>query len=408
MIFEVSGIYMVAVSILVFFTGYYVVHKVTLLQKYNIPEGVVGGIIFSTLFYILRSQFDIKVQFDNGLRDLFLMIFFCTVGMSAKFGLLVSGGKTLLKLIAVMIVFLIIQNATGVIVAKIIDAPLINGLIAGSITLAGGHGTAISWGKFFELHGYAGATEYGLISATIGLICGGVLGGPVAQGLIQKYQLVRGKYKKKNKETDGSKSRSKPQIERLATTFMIVLTAIFFVAVCIMLGEFVNIGLEAIGIVAPAYLSVLIIGIIFINSCGLFKINISPSLLNLFRDVSLQVFITMSMMLIDIEYLFNKQIYSILIIIAVQVVVIIIFARSVFFRFAGRDYDAASITAGFIGSGLGATPVGLANVDSLGRKYHSSAKALLIVPLLGSVFTDFFSAIVLQGFLYYVIDFVAK
>lgn len=409
MTFEITGIYMVAMSILVFFTGYFVVHRVSLLSKYNIPEGVVGGIIFSTIFYLLR-QFDINIKFDTNLRDLFLLIFFCSVGMTARLNLLINGGKTLIKLIGVIIIFLIIQNTTGIMMAKLIGTAPINGLIAGSITLAGGHGTAISWGTFFEAHGYSGAVEFGLISATVGLICGGIFGGPVAEKLIFRYRLFRGDYQTKNKIENGPNQQTKPAppIERLATTFMFVLTAIFFVIVCIILGELLNRLLYAQGIVTPAYLSVLIIGILFINSSSMFKINISPSLINLFRDVSLQVFITMSMMCIQIEHLFNKDLYPILIIIAVQVMVIIIFAKTIFFKVAGKDYDGAIITAGFIGSGLGATPVALANVDSLSRKYHSSEKAWIIVPLLGSVFTDFFSAIILQGFLYYVVDFVVK
>lgn len=405
MVIEVSGINMVAASILVFFVGYFLVNNIKLLQKYNIPEGIIGGMVFSLIFYLLKKFFSIQVTFDIHLRDLFLLIFFCTIGMTAKVNLLISGGKTLLKLVSVIIIFLFLQNLTGIIIAKLIGTSAINGLIAGSITLAGGHGTAISWGSFFEEHGYKGAIEFGLISATIGLICGGIVGGPVAQKLIARYNLIRGQYNKENSDhldNEVNKNRSSPPIERLATTFMIVLTAIFFVIICIIIGGIINKYLQQNGIITPAYLSVLIIGIIFINTSGFFKINISPNLINLFRDVSLQVFITMSMMCIDIEYLFNSQIFPILLIIAVQVIMVIFFAKYIFFKVAGRDYDAAVITAGFIGSGLGATPVALANVDSIGRKYHQSEKALLIVPLLGSVFTDFFSAIILQFFLYYI------
>ncbi|MEQ9115378.1 MAG: sodium/glutamate symporter [Rickettsiales bacterium] len=399
---NISGINMVAISILVFFIGYFFVHNVKMLRRYNIPEGIVGGVLVSLFFFFIKKSYHIKVVFDTDLRDLFLMIFFCTVGMTAKFKLLISGGRTLAKLIVVVIAFLMLQNLTGVAVARLIGESDVEGLIAGSITLAGGHGTAISWGTFFEEHGFKGATEYGLISATIGLVCGGIFGAPVAEKLIHKHKLL--KFDNTGQEIIPNEDK-KPtaNIERLATTFIIVLMSIFFVILCIILGEIAHKFLLTKNIVTPAYLPVLLIGILFTNTSEYVKITIPPNLINLFRDVSLQVFITMSMMCVNIEYLFDKKVFSIITIIAVQIVMVVLFAKHVFFKAAGKNYDGAVITGGFIGSGLGATPVALANVDVIGRKYHQSDKALLIVPLLGSVFTDFFSAIILQGFLHYLI-----
>ena len=402
MLFQVTGINMVAISILVFFVGYFFVHNVKFLRRYNIPEGIVGGVLVSLFFFFIKNFYDIKIVFDTDLRDLFLMIFFCTVGMTAKFSLLVSGGRTLARLIVVIILFLILQNVTGIVVARIIGESDVEGLIAGAITLAGGHGTAISWGTFFEAHGFKGATEYGLISATIGLVCGGIFGAPVAEKLILKYKLI--KLDSSGNEIISPKDiKPTPNIERLATTFIIVLMSIFFVIMCIIIGKEMHKFLLAKNIVTPAYLPVLLVGIIFTNTSKYVKVTIPSNLINIFRDVSLQVFITMSMMCINIEYLFDKKIFSIATIIAVQIVVIIFFAKHIFFRAAGKNYDGAVITGGFIGSGLGATPVALANVDVIGRKYHQSDKALLIAPLVGSVFTDFFSAIILQGFLHYLI-----
>ena len=107
------------------------------------------------------------------LRDILLLVFFSTVGLSARFKTLAAGGKALLVLVVIAGVFLILQNAVGVAIALSRDVNPGWGLIAGSISFAGGHGTAIAWGQVAEDAGMKGASSIGVAFATFGLVAGG-------------------------------------------------------------------------------------------------------------------------------------------------------------------------------------------------------------------------------------------
>jgi ESS family glutamate:Na+ symporter len=396
--YYLDGLNLITVTILAFFSGYFVINNIRFFKNHHIPEGVIGGMLFCMLIFILKSFFGIKINIDKEMRDIFLLIFFCTVGMAAKIGALLNGGKRLVKLIIVMIFFVTLQNTIGVTVAINSGADPINGLLAGSISLIGGHGTAISWGSFFESKGYEGAIELGLISATIGLLLGGTIGSPLGVKLIHLYKL-RPRATKAH-QTYSHNLHSK----KLPASVYLVLQCFLFICLCVKAGESIHTYLSNYGYIMPRYLPVLFCGMIIINILDSKlvpsrNLKISTRMVAMFNDVSLQIFVTMSMMSIEIEYLFDKRIVSLLLIIFVQTVFAVMFGRWIFFRIAGKDYDSALMTAGFIGTALGATPVALANVVAISKKYGPSPKALLIVPFLGSVFTDIINVICLQLFL---------
>lgn len=400
-IYYLTGINLITVSIVVFFVGYFLANKIKILKEYHIPEGVIGGIIFSFLFYVYQSISGIKIEMATELRDLFLLVFFCTVGMGAKMNIIIDGGKRLFKLMFIMFLFLILQNTVGLASAFLLGSNPLDGLIAGSISLLGGHGTAISWGNFFEQEGYAGATELGMIAATIGLLLGGLVGGPVVSKLIKKYRL-RGRKKEKEDVSHEHYEHNLDAITLPASIYTILQNALAIFC-CVIVGTYLHQYLAGLGMVIPVYLPVLLVGMIFINAVDNkfyhTKLNVSTRMIDLFNDVSLQIFITMSMMGIEVEYLLDSRILSMVAIIFVQVVTIIIFARYIFFIVAGKDYDAAVITSGFIGAGLGATPIGIANAATICKRFGASPQALLIIPFIGSVFIDVLNALTLQGFL---------
>lgn len=92
-----------------------------------------------------------------------------------------------------------------------------------------------------------------------------------------------------------------------------------------------------------------------------------------------------------------------LIILTLQVLVMIIFAYFLVFRIMGKDYDAAVICAGACGFGLGATANAIANMEALTEKYNIKAlRAFFIVPLVGSLFIDFFNAFAITLFMNWV------
>jgi ESS family glutamate:Na+ symporter len=187
--FTLIGTNLVIASILVLAAGKYLNSKISILNHFNIPVAVTGGLLCSMLLLIFYKGFGLRVDVDMELRNLLLLSFFSTIGLSAKLKTLVSGGKTLLILIAFAVLLLIFQDAAGVAIALLFDAPPAYCLFAGSISFAGAHGTAIAWGETAEKVGLSGAGTLGIACATFGLVAGGVIGSPVAGMLINKYKL---------------------------------------------------------------------------------------------------------------------------------------------------------------------------------------------------------------------------
>ncbi len=391
---SVSGFALLLAAILAYQLGRWTTSRVSVLNQYHIPAPVTGGLIVSILLGFYQYFSDLKIVWGFELRDHLLLIFFCTIGLNVRLRLLVSGGKTLSFLFFIIALFLILQNAVGILTTLAIGDEPIHGLLAGSISMAGGHGTAISWGYFLETEGYSDATQFGLVAATMGLIMGGLLGGPVARKLITDNNLD-------HTQADLNVGSTPETFETREVSFCMqqFLQVILVICLCIIVGKWLNQHLRDSGVVMPDYLPVLMLAIIIVNLSDLLNHQYNEQFINLFGDTCLEMFITMSLMSLNIAQLANAALPA-FIIVLVQSVFICLFAYTVIFRAAGRDYDASLISAGFVGLGLGATPVGLANINTLTHKYGPSPKAFLIVPLLGSVFTDTLNAVILQAFLW--------
>ncbi len=389
---HISGFSLLFIAIIAYKLGRFITTHVYVLNHYHIPSPVTGGLIASLLFSLMEYFYSIQIHWGFELRDQFLLIFFCTIGLNARFRLLVNGGKMLPVLFIVTAAFLILQNTTGILVASLLGETPIHGLLAGSISMAGGHGTAISWGAFFENEGYQGATEFALMAATMGLILGGLIGGPIAHALIKNYRL--------DPADADLKSQLSDNFETQPFTLCIqqVLKVILIISACVLLGQILNHQIRQTGMIMPDYLMVLLTAIVLINTSDAVKIKYDEPFINLFGDICLEMFITMSLMSLNLMHLAQTALPAFIIVLA-QSFVISLFAYTLMFRAAGQDYDASLISSGFIGLGLGATPVGLANVNALVHRFGPCPKAFLIVPLLGSVFTDTLNAVILQGFL---------
>ncbi|AMO55747.1 sodium/glutamate symporter [Endozoicomonas montiporae] len=377
---QLSGFALLLASILAYKLGRWITSKVYFLDHYHIPAPVTGGLICSALLSFSEYFFGLKIQWEFELRDAFLLIFFCTVGLNARVRMLISGGKTLPTLFCVMAVFLVLQNTVGIVTALAINDDPIHGLLAGSISMAGGHGTAISWGTFLESQGFQNATEFGLMAATMGLIMGGLLGGPVTHALIKKHNLSPA-------DADLGVHTEMETIEtrRITLCMQQVLKVIMLISACVIAGKWINSYFREVGLIMPDYLPVLMIAIVMINLSEAGGLKFNEQFINLFGDICLELFITMSLMSLNLIQLAQMATPA-FIIVMVQSVVICLFAYWIMYRAAGKDYDASLITSGFIGLGLGATPVGLANVQALTERYGPSPKAFLVVPLLARIF----------------------
>ncbi|WP_196221291.1 sodium/glutamate symporter [Sansalvadorimonas verongulae] len=388
----ISGLSLLILSIFVHYLGNFITRHIHALEEYNIPAPVTGGLLVSLLFTLLREQGWIQPVFELELRNLFLLMFFSTVGLSARLSLLMSGGRTFVILIGVMCVFLCLQNALGLGAALVLGETPDKGLLAGSVAFAGGHGTAITWGLHLEGEGYKNAQEFGLAAATLGLILGGVLGGPVAQRLIVKKRLYD------NSTESPYVLEGQPLNEFSHVTIDRVIRVMLEIALTIAVGKLINEWLQKQHLVIPEYLPVLLVGVVIANITDVMKIRSDAGTLRIWSEVSMAICMAMSLMSLQLETL-TQTASSLMVITVLQSIMIVIFGYHILFRLAGRDYDAAVITSGFIGSGLGATPVGMANVDTITQRFGMSPKAMLIIPLLGSFFTDVMNAMVLRTFL---------
>lgn len=385
---EFNGLETVIIAIFVLYLGMFLTDRISPLKKFNIPAPVTGGLICSVVILFLALG-GLEIGFDMKTRDSFLLIFFATVGLSAKLRLLLAGGKTFVILLGVTVLFLIAQNLMGLLGASLVGLSPAYGLMAGTISFAGGHGTAVTWGSLAESYGISGATEFGLAAATFGLIAGGVIGGPIAHRLIARYHLTGNP--EQESYTPGAQSLNK----KGPLTCKGMIDGILLIALCVAAGLGLQEFFKSVGFIVPDFLPVLLAGVVFTNLMEVFKLKVHPEGVSLLSDVSLQIFLAislMSMQLITLKGAFGPLI----VILLLQILTMGLFARFLVFPLSGKDYDATVISSGFAGLGLGATPVGIANMRAVTERFGASPKAFFIIPLIGAFFLDIANALIIK------------
>jgi ESS family glutamate:Na+ symporter len=390
---ELDSIRVLAIAIGVLWLGGAITSRIALLRRLSIPIAVTGGILCSLIVASIDAFAGIRIIFDLSLRDTLLLTFFSSIGLSAKFRHLRQGGKLLARLAVVTVVFLILQNAVGLSVAALSGTPLAYGLIGGSVSLAGGHGTAITWGRMAVEAGHGGAVSFGLAFATFGLICGGIVGGPIARRLISRHSLTPAPL---NEDAGETRAEPTPQEdEPVSVTSQQIIRTIFFLAVAIGVGGELNRFMGDQDVVLPGFLTAMAVGILLTNLSDARDRPLDTDAVSLINQVSLHLFLAMSLMsmqLIELAGAFGP----VLILLTAQVVLAVVFASVVVFRVCGRDYDAAVMAAGYAGLGLGATPVGVANMSAVSSRFGPAPTAFLVIPLVGAFLLDIINAFVIQ------------
>ena len=389
---------MLSLSVLVLFLGMYLNRKLRILSENYIPPAVTGGLLFSVATWLVYVQLDIQLEFDMRFRDLLLLVFFSTVGLSARMKTLAAGGRSLAILVVVAAVFLALQNSLGIAIALLRDVHPAYGLLAGSVSFAGGHGTAIAWGAVAEAAGLAGASEIGLAFATFGLVAGGLVGGPIARRLMQSSGLEGSS---EEESDDGLEITNDPN-DPTEWLYPVLIT-LLILALCVSVGDLVNRYLSMREVRLPGFLTAMFVGILLTNFADAIRRPLAHATIDRFGEVSLHIFLAMSMMAIELWALGNVA-SVIMIVLLAQVLLMTIFAVLVVYRVMGRDYDAVVISAGFVGMGLGATPIAIANMNAVTGRYGPSTKAFLIVPLVGAFFIDLLNA----GTINFFIDVIRK
>jgi len=386
----VQGSDIIILAILVLWAGDQITRKIKLLSKYSIPIAVTGGLLCSVVVAIIGATGGPNITFDMTIRDTLLMVFFTTIGTSAKFSRLKAGGRALGTLVICAAVFLIVQNVTGVLLAMAFGVHPGYGLFAGSVSLAGGHGTAIAWGKEAAAAGLVQADLVGISFATFGLVAGGIVGGPIAEQLIKRHKLSPDP-----SVLTAADSSSNKESERM--TLESALSVMFVLAICLSCGELVNRWLFSNNIKLPGFLTAMLIGILVTNLADSQKKPLRQGDYENVGEIALQLFLAMSLMSMDLSSM-ASAFGVIFVVLNVQVLVITLFAVVIIFRVMGKDYDAAVIAGGFCGLGMGATPVAIANMNAVTSKYGPSFKAFLVIPLVGAFFVDLLNALVIKFF----------
>ena len=403
---QINSYYTLIIATIVLLFGRYLVRKYRFLQDFNIPEPVAGGLVAAVIIYALYLFNHVSFAFDKSLREAFMLVFFSSIGLSADFSRLKAGGMPLVIFTIVVGVFIAIQNAVGVGLAVALDQNPLLGLVAGSITMTGGHGTAAGWGPDLEKIGLANATDIGIACATFGLVAGGLIGGPVARRLINKMQ-------RKPLETidDGGNDTGedtndmfeKPERKRLITASSAIDTLAMFAA-CLAFAEIMD-GIDKVyfkPVLAildlPKFVWALAFGVILRNVLtNIFRFNMFDRAIDVFGNASLSLFLAMALLDLKLWQL-TALALPVTIILLVQVVVMALYATFITYTLMGRDYDAAVLAAGHCGFGLGATPTAVANMQSITERFGPSHKAFLIVPMVGAFLVDLINAGLLQTF----------
>lgn len=404
-----NGYYTLIAATVVLLFGKLMVNKSKFLQNFNIPEPVAGGLVAAIVLYALHVFYGASFKFEKSLQDAFMLIFFTSIGLSADFSRLKAGGLPLVTFTLIVGFFIVIQNAVGVGLASALGLDPLIGLITGSVTLTGGHGTAGAWGPDFEKnYGLTGATSLGMAAATFGLVFGGLIGGPVARRLINKMgrkplddAALKEAEKRVSTESEdqpyGDDVFENAERPRLITANSAIETLAMFSA-CLAFAEIMD-GLDKEHLVdLPKFVWALFGGVVLRNVLTtVFKFNMFDRAIDVFGNASLSLFLAIALLNLKLWELTGLA-GPVTIILAVQTVVMILYATFVTYVFMGRDYDAAVLAAGHCGFGLGATPTAVANMQSITERFGSSHKAFLIVPMVGAFFVDMINVAILQTF----------
>ena len=381
-----------AVAVLVLLLGKYLKKKIYFLQKFCIPAPVIGGLIFAIMTCICYVTGIAEFSFNDTLREVCMVFFFTSVGFQANLKVLKSGGKSLIVFLGLVLALIILQNLTAVGLAKLLNLNPLIGMCTGSIPMVGGHGTAGAFGPVLEDLNIKGATTICTAAATFGLIFGSLIGGPLGKRLIEKHSLLN----TAANEDDSLLVEDEKKHERHTNMYA---DAVFQLILAIGVGTIFTMLLTKTGLTFPIYIGAMLAAALMRNICeytGIATIHMGE--INDLGGISLSLFLGMAMITLRLWELASLAL-PLVILLAAQVLLIIIFTYVIEFNIMGRDYDAAILVSGTCGFGTGATPNAMANMQAVCDQYVPSIKAYLLIPLVGSLFADFLNSLVITFFI---------
>ncbi len=392
-----------AVAAVLLVIGDFIRGRVPLLSRYFIPGPIIGGLLFSLLALAGHQSGAFAFQFDAGIRDFLLLAFFTTIGFSASFEMLKKGGVGVALFLGAAVGLVLLQNVVGVGLAAALGVHPLIGLAAGSVSLTGGLGTSAAFGPLMEQAGAAGALPAAIAAATWGLVTGSIIGGPVGSLLLRRHGLSGARRAGEAQAMEKDKAAaaavlaaSAPAPEDAAERT--ALHATVLLALAMGLGTVLVNGLRDVGVVIPAYLGPMLVAALLRNLIDWRRGTLPEREFERVGNVALAFFLAMALMSMRLWEMAEVA-GPLLVILIAQTALMFAFAYFITFRVMGRDYDAAVISAGHCGFGLGATPNAMANMQAFTTANGPSVKAFFVIPLVGSLFIDFFNAVIITGFM---------
>ena len=394
MVIELNMYQAAAVAAVMLIIGQFLVDRVEFLRKYCIPAPVVGGLIFALVHCALKGAGVLEFNLDTTLQGICMTIFFCSVGFTAAFSMLKKGGIGVIKFLILAIIVVVIQDAVGSALAGMFGLDARLGLAMGSIPLVGGHGTAGSFGPFLEEMGVANASTVGVAAATYGLISGCMIGGPIAASKIKKYNLKSHGYANKEDAIDSVEVDKDTDTGAIDSNKM--LSAAVYLLIAVGIGTVVTQVLSNL-VTLPGYIGAMLVGAVIRNVNDATGKEMPMNEMTTIGNVCLSIFLGLAMINLKLWQLISLAI-PMIVILLVQTVIMFFYASYVVFTVMGKDYDAATMASGFCGFGMGATPNAMANMQAVTKEHGPAPVAFMIVPLVGSLFIDFFNASIITAF----------
>ena len=383
-----------AVAALVLVIGRVTIARIAFLRTYAIPEPVVGGLIAAFAVALLYAA-GVEAAFDTSMQPGLMLAFFATIGLGADARLLAKGGIALVVFTLCVVGMLFMENLIGIGAARAMGVDPLIGLIAGSVTMAGGHGTGAAWGqRFVEVFGVAEAPAVGLATATFGLVMGGIIGGPVAMRLIRRLQArgaPLGAPTEQAMAHDAAEASGPFTADRLTVTIMLI-------AASAALGTALATWTDNLVFTLPAFVWTLLVAALLRNALAAARIHVVDGQALAFAGaVALSLFLAMALMSLRLWQLASLAV-PMIVILALQALAVAVYTSVITFRAMGANYEAAVLVAGQCGFGLGATPTAIANLQAICSRYGAAPQAFILVPVVGAFLIDIANALVISLF----------
>ena len=381
----------------------YLLSKLRIFSVLCLPAAVLGGVFALSVLVLFSYFFELKISFDESLKESFLLAFFASLGLgfSIDFSKKSNFSKNFFIFLGLCAFIMVLQNLLGITIISLFDKQKELGLIAGSISLSGSFGMGAFWSEILKTEPYniTNALDISIACATFGVLFGSVLGAPLGAFLIEKFVLKKENSRFESKEKSPSQKELGNELGNALTLFFSkkelknTIISVLLLAFCVLCASVIKLFISL-----PAIIFALIFALILRVLCHFFGLNLAHKNLALLGNFCLALFLALALMSIDLKALLDIGL-PLFVLLCLELALMLFFVFFITFRVFGRDYEAALLSAAQCGLCLGATPIALANLEKLELRFFSSKSALAILCLSGVFFIDFINVLVIWLFL---------